>query len=83
MKTPEEIKFGLTCLWTDSSCKDCGYDENGCIDQVQKDAIQYIKQLEKDLAETNKLLENYRRRFNALKSYITHLADGEHEIKEA
>ena len=49
---------------------------------VQKDALRYIEQLEKELAEADKLLENYRRRFKALKSYITHLADGEHEIKE-
>lgn len=52
MKTPEEIKYGLHCLWTDCSCKDCGYDGNGCVDQVQKDALAYIQQLE---AENNAL----------------------------
>lgn len=46
MKTPEQIKFGLLCLWTDSSCNNCAYYEHGCVDNVQKDALQYIEQLE-------------------------------------
>ena len=57
MKTPGEIKYGLHCLWTDCSCKDCGYDENGCVEQVEKDALAYIEQLEDQIRDLTKKVQ--------------------------
>ena len=53
MKTPDDIKKGLKC----SDCKNCPYSEFNTEDKedhcsdVDIDAIAYIQQLEKELAE--------------------------------
>lgn len=53
MKTPEEIKKGLFCCWEDG-CTTCPYDEDCTMEanfeQLAKDALAYIQQLEADKA---------------------------------
>lgn len=55
MKTPDEIKKGMQCA-VDKKCywKECPYynsEEHTCINEVQLDALAYIKQLEAQNAE--------------------------------
>lgn len=59
MKTPDEIKEGLeSCVdyyangCAEQFCDDCPYSENECF-QLEKDALAYIRQLEKRLADVN------------------------------
>ena len=56
MKTPEEIKKGLECCskpQLSNHCKDCPYDECGCVEDgkanVTHDALTYIDQLEEQI----------------------------------
>lgn len=56
MKTPEEIKKGLECCskpQLSNPCKDCPYDECGCVEDgkanVTHDALTYIEQLEEQI----------------------------------
>ena len=50
MKTPEEIKKGLECCASFLfDCPHCSYYEVGdgdCVDEVKRDALHYIQQLE-------------------------------------
>lgn len=52
-RTPEEIKKGLECCMFDSeglcNCDECPYVDDGCIyEMLNKDAIAYIRQLERE-----------------------------------
>ena len=53
MKTPDEIKKGLElCGVLDGDCENCQYDDGRqllCFDQLKKDALAYIQQLENKL----------------------------------
>lgn len=50
MKTPEEIKLGLERCRLEDSCENgCPYHHEGCGDEMRKDALTYIKQLEAEI----------------------------------
>lgn len=48
MKTPEEIKIGLTRC-ADGDCDGCSYEGWTCAQEVLADAIAYIQRLESEL----------------------------------
>lgn len=52
MKTPDDIKKGLFCCWEDG-CATCPYDDDCTMEanfeQLAKDALAYIQQLEEKL----------------------------------
>ena len=62
MKTPEEIKKGLEFCYSegDGGCVKCPYrlagytDEFDCFEQLKRDALTYIQQLEPRLAQVEK-----------------------------
>lgn len=49
MKTPDEIKKALECCANDK-CEECPYDASKCV-CFEKDALEYIQQLEAKNAE--------------------------------
>lgn len=53
MKTHEEIKRALECCVYHGSCKTCAYfgREGKCIGRLERDALDYIQQLENQIAE--------------------------------
>ena len=61
MKSPDEIKKGLFCCWEDG-CATCPYDDDCTMEanfeQLAKDALAYIQQLEETVAKQN---EKYKR----------------------
>lgn len=62
MKTPEEIKKGLACCNTDTDCDgECPYYRQceGAIevDALERDALAYIEQLERERDEAIEFLE--------------------------
>lgn len=67
-KTPEEIKKGLFCCWEDG-CATCPYDDyctmEAHFEQLAKDSLDYINQLESRLAQVERerdaLLHDLRR----------------------
>lgn len=56
MKTNEEIKRALECCVYHGSCKTCAYfgREGKCIGRLERDALDYIQQLENQIAELGK-----------------------------
>ena len=53
VKTPDEIKKGLECccgMHDHSYCRECPYSENDC-DEMSRDALAYIQQLERERDE--------------------------------
>lgn len=56
MKTHEEIKKGLECCVYHGSCKTCAYfgGEGKCIGRLERDALDYIQQLENQVADLGK-----------------------------
>ena len=63
MKTPEEIKKGLECCWSESldlkTCRGCPYDGMpykpiDCEEKLGQDALAYIQQLESRLAQVER-----------------------------
>lgn len=53
MKSPEEIYKSLKACATEEDCRNCGYagtDTGGCINELMKDALEYIKQLKARIA---------------------------------
>ena len=59
MRNPEEIKKGLKHCDKHGDRPDCGdcpyYCENGCMDTVVRDALEYIEQLEAGVERVYKL----------------------------
>jgi hypothetical protein len=57
MKTPDEIKKGLFCCWEDG-CATCPYDDDCTMEanfeQLAKDSLDYINQLESRLAQVER-----------------------------
>lgn len=57
MKSPDEIKKGLFCCWEDG-CATCPYDDDCTMEanfeQLAKDALAYIQQLESRLAQVER-----------------------------
>lgn len=57
MKTPDEIKKGLFCCWEDG-CATCPYDYyctmEAHFEQLAKDSLDYINQLESCLAQVER-----------------------------
>ena len=58
MKTPEEIKSGLSACMTDGGCTVCPYHSMGsgakCIPAMSSDAFAYVQELESHLAQANR-----------------------------
>lgn len=61
MKTPDEIKKGLECCIPrdyESTCRKCPYSRDDssaeCIADLEKDALDYIQQLESHLAQVER-----------------------------
>lgn len=53
MRSPEEIYKSLKVCATENDCRNCGYkDINGsdCVNELMKDALEYIKQLKARIA---------------------------------
>ena len=70
MKTPDEIKKGLgccvkflACVPTMDCCEYCPYI--GSCDELEKDALAYIQQLEADNAQQARCIENLTDKLNA------------------
>lgn len=56
MKTPDEIKKGLKICYMGIDCEKCPYDTGPapvCYDDMKRDALTYIQQLEKRLSDVN------------------------------
>ena len=55
MKTPDEIKKGLFCgAGNPVNCRECPYHNvRECNNEADADALDYIEQLEKRLADVN------------------------------
>lgn len=76
MKTPDEIKNGLYCCWEDG-CSECPYDDctmKANFEQLAKDALAYIQQLEAGIDHAEKvaidLAESIVEDVNKLKSRL-------------
>lgn len=56
MKTHEEIKKALECCAADELCGECPYhpEVNSCIGMIARDALDYIRQLESQIADIGK-----------------------------
>ena len=78
MKSPEEIKVVLQCcIVLNERCAEC--PNNGdvnCVDNVLRDSLEYIEQLEKELAEAKELAECRLKRKNFYKK-----RDNEHLVQ--
>lgn len=60
MKKPEEIKLALDCFNKDVCCDKCSYDIEDCTDKVEKDAFEYILQLERELNAAVNILKDHK-----------------------
>lgn len=62
MKSPDEIKKGLECCGTlDGDCESCPFDDGlqtFCNDRLRKDALAYIRQLERENANLVKAVRD-------------------------
>lgn len=62
MKSPDDIKKGLAvCATLDGDCENCPYDDGRqllCVDQLKKDALAYINQLEDAIDKTTQLMRS-------------------------
>lgn len=56
MKTPDEIKKALECCGADKPCGECPYrpEVDSCIGMITRDALDYIQQLESQVADLGK-----------------------------
>lgn len=55
MKTPDETKKGLECCLIVKDCEGCPFAEwnTGCVRHLMEHSCEYIRQLEKRLADVN------------------------------
>lgn len=75
MKTPEEIKKGLTTCSSGehgTECLECVYEDDctaeGCYIPLSKDVLEYIRQLEEERDALKELLEDAREELEAERS---------------
>lgn len=56
MKTHEEIKKALECCAADELCEECPYhpEVDSCLGMITRDALDYVRQLENQIAEVGK-----------------------------
>lgn len=60
-RTPDEIKKGLSCCAGDAPCKECPYyngNNCGCGNEKNRDALAYIRQLERERDAAVRDLDN-------------------------
>lgn len=72
MKTPEEIKKGLECCFSDRKCEKpepCPYyfERGACDNLMMADAFEYIQQLESTVSEKEKVIAELLEKIEQLK----------------
>ena len=59
MKNTDEIKKALECCFYESAkCRDCPYYPTTCDRELVRDALEYIKQLEAEVAAAHRRNQN-------------------------
>ena len=77
MKTPEEIKKGLECCISCTSCTECPYNNCGdqygiCAPVLINDAFDLVQQLEQELAAVKLINDATQFRADALEDALKH-----------